>query len=74
MKEGQTIYNQTEILRYVKLFYETPCADNDSNLVDVDRENTISEKNALKLGIHLTKKLEADMEESEIINVLKHEK
>jgi hypothetical protein len=76
LKEGQTtcIYNQTEILHNVKLFYETLYADNNSNLVDVDLQSIISENNSLKLDIHLAKKLQDDIEESEVINVLKHEK
>jgi hypothetical protein len=67
LREGQTIYNQTEILHHVNLLYETLYVDNDSNLVDVNLDNIVTENNSLKLGIHLDKKFEDDIEESEVI-------
>jgi hypothetical protein len=71
LEDARTIYNQTDILQNVKLFYETLYTNNDSNLIDIELDNIISENNTLKLDIHLAKKLKEGVVESEVLEVLK---
>jgi uncharacterized protein (UPF0333 family) len=71
LEDARTIYNQTDILQNVKLFYETLYTNNDSNLIDIELDNIISENNTPKLDIHLAKKRKEDVVESEVLEVLK---
>ena len=74
LEDAQTIFNQSDILQNIKLFYETLYRNNDSNLIDIELNNIISENNTPKLDIHSAKKLEKDIVESEVLEVLKNMK
>ena len=59
------IYKQSEILDNVKLFYKTLYTNNDSNLINVDLENIISDYNTPKLDIYVANNLGGEIIEGD---------
>lgn len=69
-----TIYEQTEILDEVKIYYETLYKSADSSLVNINLEEMFLNSNNPKMDTNTSKGLEKDIEEREVLNVLKHMK
>lgn len=69
-----TIYEHTEILDEVKIYYETLYKSADSSLVNINLEEMFLNSNNPKMDTNTSKGLEKDIEEREVLNVLKHMK
>ena len=72
LEDTSTLYKQSDILDNVKKYYETLYTNNGLNLIKVDLENIISDYNSPKLDINISKNLEGDILEKEVLNVLKN--
>lgn len=68
------IYDQFEILKRIKSFYETLYTDYDTDLIDIDLNDIIDNTYVKKLDDHTSKLLEKNISESEILDVLKNMK
>ena len=71
---GTIIYNQSEILEHVRLFYEELYCKNEADLTQKDLEDLLDKSNVNKLQLKISKTLDENISEKEVLEVLKNMK
>lgn len=74
LEENRTIYNQSEILQQIKIFYENLYTCKDSELIDINIAEVIKLSDIPRLDKHTAESLEGNVSEKEILSALKNMK